>query len=989
MKLPRGRWKFALATILLSLGGCLVSPALAQTSALGADAVGTAHALAQVIEEQADMPISPMELGPSGLVFRTHSGDDQAFEIRAPGSTGMETVHGALRVPDFFPKERHSTLVQALNSVLPPLPWKSVGSEHEALEYRKRPHDAMALRGARLAALRLRRGEPPPDPVQVAREEHRYAFSHWLAEAMGESSASKAPPQWEQLRDALKAFPKHEPGIFGARESIRGAPKLWAFAALAARERGEHQRALALADVATRFALPDVDALRVWETITKDTVAVPPSAFPAIGLPEPPEGVSSLMYVCVALGLFLWLWIVRREGRRRLMGAIVVGLGGLAVFYIGSSPSTPSSESGVPELPANLQAPLAGGGCVADPMLWSVHGFTLFATCDGHEVTFEIREAGRGDVQVDAFGQTVGPTAQAARDHLRQEFRTALSSDWHFRSRPVDGPNQSRRAVSSSEMDRFELGLTAMLAYLAFWMLILLGPSAWNVIRGAWRADRRFRAWAVGIFALTLVAHLLLDSRLVMVYTGYDLTARLAGVDGMPRYGAGTMWIYQPAFGLIGVTHEAVQWTNRLLGILLTVPTLVLVLAIAPRARLEALVAAACVGLLPVALRDHTSEGIQTGTSFFLMSAVAALAVATRRGGSRWIAWTAVPGLLFVGTCRPEAILALPCIAIAMIVRAKRWQGCQALDLRSWFLFGAIAVCWLSPHIHWLFSVTESLVVAQDIAPVDGFAVERIARVWMQDNIFLSPWWVPWTIPLLALFAIRARVHRVTVVGYLVASLAWLAVTSVDLPDVSIPRVHVPALLILLPAAAVGLAQLRQRRIAHKGMVGLTLCWALVAAPSVLEATNGDAEEAAIQALKQDIEGRDGRACIGRIGLADSPPAGRTPRYFPEYLFPNHYLLPLEEVGQANVPCDHGTWVVLGTRCYMRDPDLPSSAGLPSVLEACARVRDSMNLQPIVEMHVPHRPQSTLPMYPDVQDLRLGVYRVLERDTRQSTVPGP
>jgi len=290
---------------------------------------------------------------------------------------------------------------------------------------------------------------------------------------------------------------------------------------------------------------------------------------------------------------------------------------------------------------------------------------------------------------------------------------------------------------------------------------------------------------------------------------------------------------------------------------------------------------------------------------------------------------------------------------------------------------GLIAIAWIVPHLWWLLTVTETLLSAQDISPLDGFTAERVLRVWMHDNIFFRFTWVPWTLPVLAILALRMKSQRALLVGWLVAAFAWIAVTSVDLPDVSIPRVHLPAFLLVLPLAGIGFEVLRRRRLLQAGLAVVTLIWAAAFAPVVLESTNGDAEEELIRALERELDGVEQGACIARLGLDDLPPAGRTPRYFPEYLFPKQALLPLKDTASGRVPCDKGTWVVLGTRCYMRDPELGNASQQGERLNACERIRRDFELEPVLELNVPHRAESTLPMYPDIDELELGLYRLM------------
>jgi hypothetical protein len=948
-------------------------------SVLGPEAMDQASQLRNAMEQVLGTKLESPRVDAAGVTLKV-KGSQDTFRFAAPGLEGVKTIHGALRVPDTFDPSGMSKLVQRLDQLPDPLEWRKEGPGGQVEPYVVDSLRAADLRQARLHAIAVRGGDGPQDGSIVESGGSRFAFTQWLR---GDESGAHTRLQpkdlrhWERIKESILSFPRSDPGIFGSRESIRGAPKLWAYAALASLAQGDRLKALAYADVATRFALVDADALKVWERLTGQQPKMEKATSPSMGLAGPAEAPGFLSYALLVAGLLGWFWCLRGQSKRRIVFGFCVGVCAVASFlgarHTGDSES---SERTPPSLPSSLQAPLAGGGCIADPPLWAPHGYTIFATCDGAQIAFEISSAGAAKVSVEALGSKVGSTAAGARQHLQEVFQRAMADGWKLTSRPSDGSPMVRRHVDVTAADRLEYALTAALACLTFFMLFVVGRGIWSLLALRFRRDPLFRRWALTVFLLSVVAHGVIDSRMVMVYTGYDLASRLTELDSMPRYGAGAVWAYKPAFLLFGLGHESIQLFNRVAGLLLFFPMLALVLIFHPRARLEAVFTAALVGLMPVFLRDHSSEGIQAGTCWVLAMGLVGTALAFRRRGDVWLGWASLPILVFVGTCRPEAALALPCLVLGMGISRR---ACLVSHRRVWALYAMVAVAWFLPHVQWLMGVTEGLLEARDISPVDALSAERVARVLMQDNIFLGTTWVPWIVPILAFVALRFRRQRALVVGYLMAAMLWIAMSSVDLPDVSIPRVHLPALLFVAPLAGMGLALLRGRRVLSRGLVAITAVWCAVTASSVLAPTNGDAEEALVQRLMIEVNEADGKGCVARFDTSDAPVAGRTPRYFPDYAFPGVQWMSLEDIQIDNPACKGRAWVVLGTRCYMQDPELVDLAASSVPLKNCQRVRQEFYLEPIVEEEITHRPESTLPMYPSIERLQIGLYRIVGR----------
>ena len=508
-----------LLACVVTLCASLAPAAQAADAVLGSDAAERASIIHETISSNTTLELGAVRIVPGSVIIPVQDGEE-SFRLLAPGLMGHKTVHGALQIPSVFPASELPELLEKLNQISPPLTWKIAQKDVGLGAYEIQEERARRLRDARMRSLKLREGEDGASVDFKAFEGQRFAFSRWLAQGGEGQEPGADDSRWNELKEAMRAFPKSEPGVFGAREKIRGAPKLWAYAAMAAERRGQFVQALAYADVATRFAQPDADALRVWERLTQQKVRIPTDASPSLmGAPKTADNhhISTLLII---LGLLAWLWLIRREGRARLIIGTGACLIALAALIAASSDSPSSSKLNVPELPQALQAPLAGGACVADPMMWSTHGYSLFATCDGHPVSFEISREDDSGIRVEALGETIGSSAESARAHLDILFNRAVEAGWKLTARPADGGLGSRRAVTLSAGDRIERGLTAMLACLACLMLLIVGRECWRIIRANMRRDPALSRLIIGLFVLIVIAHLAVDSRMVMVYTG-------------------------------------------------------------------------------------------------------------------------------------------------------------------------------------------------------------------------------------------------------------------------------------------------------------------------------------------------------------------------------------------------------------------------------------------------------------------------------------
>ncbi|MEZ4265691.1 MAG: hypothetical protein R3F39_04880 [Myxococcota bacterium] len=892
---------------------------------------------------------------PGSLVFTHSAGEDAA-----------PSAHGGVRLPEGLADEDRADLLAALDAVTPPLAWRRVSAPPVVQAYpveRALAQRSLAARKAAAAA----RDASRPERFEFAPVGARLAAEAAAIEAMGladpESSASIGTIE-ARLRD------------------VRGAPKLWAAAAYEALRNGHPTQALAYADVATRMDHLDADALHAWHAAHGRPHGALPDDAVASALPQPPTEALPPLALWLAAAAAFWFAAAYRPshqhpgGPARLLVVVSLALG--AGAYLASDSRTAAGVA-PPPLPDPWLAPLAGGPCDADPALWTESGWLIFAECDGAPTRFYLAPGPTpgAPAEVGTTSARPGPTVDAATRRLRD---LSLSAPLPRATRPADAAVAS---VVDPPADRAERRLAAVLAAASLPALLFTIFLALASLFRAGRADRGLGLALALALALTLATRTLTPARLVMEYTGYDLTARLASLAPLPRYGAGSVWLYGPVLDLLGVDHRHLQWTNRLLGALTLLPLSHLTYRLSDRSRLATAVAALLFASLPVFWRDHSAEGIQTGTTFLLITALAALAAEPRPRLPPGPV-LAVPLLAWAAVCRPEVLPALPFAAAAVLLMPGRTPGPR----RAALLLAACAlVTALLPHAAWLAGSTARQLAETGIATPEA-TLQRVPGVLLTRNIFVDGPWLPAAclVWLLAAFWTSRRGLLATALMAL-SALAWLAMTAVDLPRISIPRVHLPALCLLLPLIGVGAARLHRWPVATWLLSAAVLASTLVRAPAILATGNADAEEALIRAAAAAAQ-QYPQSCVATLSSGDPPPPAKTPRHFPRYLFGGHPVTGLDELQSVRARCPGPAIAILGTRCYMaeRPPGLPAPPA-PGLLDVCQRFAASHRLTPLSRAEIPNRAAGTFAMYPDAPTLDVGVYLVESSDSDPRSTP--
>lgn len=471
---------------------------------------------------------------------------------------------------------------------------------------------------------------------------------------------------------------------------------------------------------------------------------------------------------------------------------------------------------------------------------------------------------------------------------------------------------------------------------------------------------------------------LLVPGRMIMVYSGYGLVNHIfSGV--IPRYGPGAVWEYGPIMWLLGGDHFWVQSQNRVIGILSLLITYILGRTLWPDRPKASVLALWTAVFLPVIWRDFSSESIVAAPTLFLLSALIVLIRQPRRPAAAAVL------LVAAAFSRPEMAMIAGLVPLVAMGFSK--------DRITWWVYPV-----LLPML--VLIVGRTYFTALGLHHLDaikwGFlnVLPSVFNAILWEGILTNPLFIPTVVILLIVFGAWSM-HRPEKVWLVIGfSAIYLALTGVDLSYMSVPRLHMPVLLLLLPLVGAGWEYLfsvyrhSNTKFRTKAGLGIIVVLFFVGAGynafAMFRTTNESVEEGlwrqTIQALPKSP------VCLVTMTDDDPPPPVKNFRQIPEYLLttyrPEWHLYSLSSLLKGAIPCSKNIFVLLGMRCYVKLADntsKPLRGNDP--LPICSRIRKNLNLQPVFELRVPNRPYMTYRMYPPKGPLTVGLYKVRNPDS--------
>ena len=540
-------------------------------------------------------------------------------------------------------------------------------------------------------------------------------------------------------------------------------------------------------------------------------------------------------------------------------------------------------------------------------------------------------------------------------------------------------PSAHRRQLRGEETSPIELWLCFLLLALSLLLLPRLLSGALKTITEGMSplGPLSPRALVIGLMALIVALQLIfIPQLLVTVFAGYGAVGEAWALRPVLKYGAATTALYGPLLGLFGPSTGVMIATNLVIafGAIFLAGALARRLGSSP---LSGLIALVLVGLIPALMRDRASESILVPMVFWVLASLIHLDAHLRSGCRRHALGAVVTAGLALHA-RPEVWVVLPML----------WMAILALrgGSRPWFRLALGAFVLALPR---LWSLVNYALHASQSGDVPGLADAELAGM-VERFIELNALWWPSLFPPLALWCALAalllpRDKRASVAWVLLAILSWQALSTLDLPPVSAPRIQAPAMLWTAVLAASFLGLLVDVHRLGRWLAPL-LVLAMIYPPMSTRAllwqpTNAQRFDAWWQSAIEQVEPSERERCVVALDMSD-PPRDSVIRLYPLYELAERsgrlevYSISTFLEAPESVLDGHCEPLYLeGPQCWARffgfDAPAPERAEL---LERCAEMSEGFTLRPIARAEVENAGNADFPFYGRSPTLRYGIY---------------
>ncbi|MBP7126202.1 hypothetical protein KBD49_07550 [Myxococcota bacterium] len=557
---------------------------------------------------------------------------------------------------------------------------------------------------------------------------------------------------------------------------------------------------------------------------------------------------------------------------------------------------------------------------------------------------------------------------------------------------PAPGPRKG------DWIDRVMVGIGALLVALFLGGLPFLLIRLWGEVR------RLSPGWVLAVLAIGLAVRWILPHRPVMYYMGYWLVQAADSLQEIPKHGPAGLVFDHLLFWFTGPSHRVLSGSNAVLGSLIPLAGAGL-LALSGAGTVAVRAAAALLALTPVFARDSTTESLLVPATLWCLLGLASWQ-RYRRDRAASDALFAFTGLMLAAFSRPEFLALVPMLLVFLPPPDPGPVGeavAPGAGSRVARLLVAVSVPLLAFRV-WHLQLAVGSEVSLGNLPVlkDPAALAVLAPDFLRRNLAFRPSWFPVGVTVLAFVGPLVPGNRRLALGLLLAALTGLAISLVDLPHVSLPRVQAPPLVFLALSASASLASLfgpvprtRTRRALGLAAAGALALSTVFSTAVIRERTNADDEEDLWREVARTLPGEP--VVLVRRGPEDQP-VERLHLFHPDYWFRPPFredLVINADRLPALDPAGRPVFFVLSTRCWLRE------CGRSGMHPACARVMEDFDLQPVFERDVPvRRVELDRKVRPD-QDLdfpwcvgqsdgmRLGLYRVGSRRSSITSASSP
>ncbi len=497
--------------------------------------------------------------------------------------------------------------------------------------------------------------------------------------------------------------------------------------------------------------------------------------------------------------------------------------------------------------------------------------------------------------------------------------------------------------------------------------------------------------WALAApIALAAVVRWLIAPRwIVTMYIGYLLTEQAIELSTASHYGVGSLALYHALFGVLPHDHRSLLWVNAVVGVL-TLPLSAAFAARLLRSRLAGVVFAFLVALVPLFVKNDDSDANHVPCLWWLFGGLVLWEAYLDDGGRPALA-AATALLAAAAGARPEMPILLPALVVILTVGLA--PPLARLRDPALLLAAVAAALLVLPHVLHVMGAASLLEEGGGL-PGSDQGLWHLARLLLVRDTVLTPSLYPAALPILALAGLflppraEGRAARLPRIALAVAAVVALGVYGLDLCRANMARVHVPGALFVTMLAAAGITALWARvpgRLVRVATVVVVAAAAVPTARTLWAPTNEQAEEDFLRRALPLLPGSP--YTLVRFAREDrdraSPASAATHHHFPDYL-----IRPPMGVGRVSSIADYRdrpdrerpSFFYLGMRCYaeFRPEGTPPPHG-DGLQHACAEMRASFTLEPVIEQEVPNRGDVWLEYYGDAPRLKLGLYRIRPR----------
>jgi hypothetical protein len=506
-----------------------------------------------------------------------------------------------------------------------------------------------------------------------------------------------------------------------------------------------------------------------------------------------------------------------------------------------------------------------------------------------------------------------------------------------------------------------------------------------EVVKTIGMGTSRIRILVFLATALVIAIQLLVPSQLVTVFAGYGSVAEAYAFQPVLKYGAATTALYGPLLHLYPASIQVIVAANTILGLMGAFCLVALAVRLAGSARgWTTILAVLLIGLAPVLLRDRATESVLVPVQFWIAACLVHLHVYLNSARSLHLLGALVHGALALHG-RPEAFLILPILAGAVLVLPRQGTGIPRKHL---LMAGALLVLLALPRI---ITLIEFISHASRSGDVPGLATGDIDGFWAAFQHKNSLWIPEIFNPVVVIIALIApfiveRKRRWSLVMVWLAIILWQALSTLDLPDVSISRVQAPALSWVLMLATIPFLMTQNKKPFWQRWSVVAACIAMIpvglSVGALWAPTNAQAFDRFWQNALPQLPVTKKKRCVVALSMSD-PPRDIVTRLYPLTSIAIRSN-GLESYGISTFLADPGAsqrsgcepLYLVGPQCYARFFGFEGRR--PARIEEhplCRRMREAVTLHPIYEARFLNTGNADFPFYGVSSTLTYGLYR--------------